>query len=129
MFTAMAISHSMTTVLKSFETLQLSTLVLSGLPKFEVRGEDIINQVIEVVSLDEPLALVARVHGCPAELILRSLPLHEAPDRLPHYWYRFHVWPKEQQLSRFVDLNPLMEELTCKYTGSIGTMDAHTPSI
>ena len=95
MFTAMAISHFLTTVLKLFETLQLSTLLLSGLPKFEVRGENIINQVVEVVSLDEPLALVAGVHGCPAELILRSLPLHEAPDRLPHYWYWLHVWPKE----------------------------------
>ena len=65
-----------------------------GLPKFEVGGEDIINQVVEVVSLDESLALVTRVHGCPAELVLRCLPLHEAPDRLPHYWYRLHVWPK-----------------------------------
>ena len=97
-----------------------------GLPKFEVRGEDIINQVVKVVSLDEPLALVARVHGCPAELILRSLPLHEAPDRLPHYWYRFHVRPKEQQLSRLVNLNPLTEELTCKYTEDIGTTDAQS---
>ena len=95
MFTAMAISHFLTTVFKSFKTLQLSTLLLSGLPKFEVRGEDIINQVVEVVSLDEPLALVAGVHGCPAELILRSLPLHEAPDRLPHYWYRLYIWSKE----------------------------------
>ena len=65
-----------------------------GLPKFEVRREDIINQVIKVVSLDEPLALVARVHGCPAELVLRHSPLHEALDRLPHHWYRLHVWPK-----------------------------------
>ena len=91
----MAISHFLTTVFKSFKTLQLSTLLLSGLPKFEVRGEDIINQVIEVVSLDEPLALVARIHGCPAELILRSLPLHEAPNRLSHYWYRLYIWSKE----------------------------------
>ena len=91
----MATSHFLTIVLKLFKPLQLSTLLLSGVPKFEVREEDIINQVIEVVSLDEPLALVAGVHGCPAELILRSLPLHEAPDRLPHYWYRLHVWPKE----------------------------------
>ena len=97
-----------------------------GLPKFKVRGEDIINQVVKVVSLDEPLALVARVHGHPAELIFGSLPLHEAPNRLPHYWYRLHVWPKEQQLSRLVNLNPLTEELTCKYTGDIGTTDAQS---
>ena len=86
-----------------------------GLPEFEVGGEDIINQVIEVVSLDESLALVAGVHGCPAELVLRRLPLHKTPDRLPHYWYRLHVWPKKQQLSRLVNFNPLTEELTCKY--------------
>ena len=96
MLKAMAISipHYLTTVFKLFKALQLSTLFLMGLPKFEVRREDIINQVIKVVSLDEPLALVARVHGCPAELVLRRFPLHEAPDRLPHYWYRPHVWPK-----------------------------------
>ena len=69
-------------------------LLLIGLPKFEIGGEDIINQIIKVVSLDEPLALVARVQGCPAELVLRHLPLHETPDRLSHYWYWFHVWPK-----------------------------------
>ena len=65
-----------------------------GLPEFEVGGEDVINQVVKVVSLDESLALVARVHGCPAELVLRHFPLHEAPDGLPHHWYRLHVWPK-----------------------------------
>ena len=97
-----------------------------GLPKFKVRREDIINQVIEVVSLDEPLALVAGIHGHPAKLVLRSLPLHEAPDRLPHYWYWLHIWPKEQQPSRLVNLNPLTEELTCKYIGDIGTMDAQS---
>ena len=68
-------------------------LLLIGLPKFEIGGEDIINQIIKVVSLDEPLALVARVQGYPAELVLRHLPLHETPDRLSHYWYWFHVWP------------------------------------
>ena len=82
------------------------------------------------MSLDaESFALVAGVHGCPAELILRSLPLHEAPDRLPHYWYWLHIWPKEQQPSRLVNLNPLTEELTCKYIGDIGdigTMDAQS---
>ena len=97
-----------------FKTLQISTLLLMGLPKFEVGGEDVINQVVEVVSLDESLALVAGVHGCPAELVLRCLPLHKTPDRLPHYWYRLHVWPKKQQLSRLVNFNPLTEELTCK---------------
>ena len=85
------------------------------MPKIEVRREEIINQVVEGVSLDESLALVAGVHGCPAELVLRHLPLHEAPDRLPHYWYRLHVWPKKQQLSRLVNFNPLTEELTCMY--------------
>ena len=115
----MSVSQFLTTVLKLFKTLQLSTLLLSRLPKFEVRGEDIINQVVEVVSLDEPLALVAGVHGHPAELILRSLPLHEAPDRLPHYWYRLHVWSKEQKLSRLVNFNPLTEELTCQYLSTL----------
>ena len=83
------------------------------LAKLEVRGEDIVNYVVKVVSLDEPLALIARVHGCPAELIVRGLPLHEAPDRLPHDWHWVHVWPKQQQLSRLINLNPLTEELTC----------------
>ena len=82
--------------------------------ELEVRREDIINQVVKVVSLDEPLALVARVRGCPEELIIRSLPLHEAPDRLPHDWHWVHVWPKQQQqLSRLINVYPLMEELNC----------------
>ena len=81
--------------------------------ELEVRGEDIVNQIVKVVSLDEPLSLIARVHGCPAELIIRSLPLHEAPDRLPHDWHWVHFWPKQQQLSRLINLDPLTEELTC----------------
>ena len=86
-----------------------------GLPEFEVGGEDIINQVVEVVSLDESLALVAGVHGCPAELVLRRLPLHETPDRLPHYRYRLHVWPKySSSTSRLINLNHFMKELTCE---------------
>ena len=108
----MTIPHYLTTVFKLF-------LLLIGLPKFEIGEEDIINQVIKVVSLDEPLALVARVHGCPAELVLRRFPLHEAPDRLPHYWYWLHVWSKKQQPSRFINFNPLMEELTCKYLSTL----------
>ena len=79
--------------------------------RFEVRGHDIIDEIVEVGSIDEPLSLVARVHGSPAELVITSLSLHEAPHRTTHHRNRLLVW-HDQDLSHFVHLNALTEELT-----------------
>ena len=43
------------------------------------------------MSLNEPLALVARIHGDPAELIPGRVTLHEVPDGLAHDGHWFHV--------------------------------------
>ena len=82
-----------------------------SLLEFEICGHDIIDEIVEVGSIDEPLSLVARVHGSPAELVITSLSLHEAPHRTTHHRNRLLVW-HDQDLSHFVHLNALTEELT-----------------
>ena len=81
--------------------------------RFEVRGHDIIDEIVEVGSIDEPLSLVARVHGSPAELVITSLSLHEAPHRTTHHRNRLLV-RHDQDLSRLINVHSLTEKLTCK---------------
>ena len=81
--------------------------------KLEVSGQDIIHQVVKVGSIDESLSLVAWVHGSPAKLFIGHLSLHEAPHRTTHHWDRLFVW-HDQELTNFINLNSLAEELTCK---------------
>ena len=59
------------------------------LHEFEVSGEDVIHEVVKVGSINQPLPLIAWVHGSPAELVISRLTLHEAPHRATHYRYRF----------------------------------------
>ena len=82
-----------------------------SLLELEVCGHDIIDQIIEVGSINEALSLVARVHGSPAELVIRSLSLHEAPHRTTHHRNRLLVW-HDKDLTNLVHLNTLAEELT-----------------
>ena len=82
-----------------------------SLLELEICGHDIINEIVEVGSIDEPLSLVARVHGSPAELVIRSLSLHEAPHRTTHHRNRLLV-RHDEDLTNFVHLNTLSEELT-----------------
>ena len=80
--------------------------------RLEVCGHDIIDQIIEVGSIDEALSLVARVHGSPAELVIRSLSLHEAPHRTTHHRNRLLV-RHDEDLSCLVYVHSLAEKLTC----------------
>ena len=82
-----------------------------SLLELEICGHDIINEIVEVGAIDEPLSLVARVHGSPAELVIRSLSLHEAPHRTTHHRNRLLV-RHDKDLTNFVHLNTLAEELT-----------------
>ena len=60
--------------------------------KFEIVRKHIVDDIVEVVSLDELLSLVAWVHGHPAKLILLLFSLHEVPHRLPHHGNWLHAW-------------------------------------
>ena len=82
-----------------------------SLLELEICGHDIIDKIVEVGSIDEPLSLVARIHGSPAELVIMSLSLHEAPHRTTHHRNRLLVW-HDEDLTNFVHLNTLTEELT-----------------
>ena len=59
--------------------------LLLSLLEFEVSGEDVIHEVVKVGSINQPLSLVAWVHGSPAELVVSHLTLHEAPHRATHH--------------------------------------------
>ena len=81
--------------------------------RFEVRRHDIIDKIVKVGTINEPLSLVARVHGSPAELVIRSLSLHEAPHRTTHHRNRLLVW-HDEKLSCLINVHSLAKELTCK---------------
>lgn len=71
-----------------------------------------VHQVVQVVALDEPLPLVARVHGHPAQLVLGRLPLHEVPDWLTHHRHRLQVGTGQlQETTGLVHLHTISEEL------------------
>ena len=86
--------------------------ILLDLLVLVLAGHDIIDEVIIVDSVNQPLSLVAGVHGGPAELVITSLPLHETPDRAMHDGNGLFVG-HDQDLTDLVDLNTLAEELTC----------------
>ena len=80
--------------------------------ELEVIREDVIDEVVKVVTLDEPLALVARVLGLPAQLVVGLLTFHEMPHWSAHHW-DWTLVGKEEQLAGLVYLNSVTEELTC----------------
>ena len=93
--------------------------ILLSFIKFEFCREHVIHQIVKVFSIDEPLSLVAWVHGGPAELVVSHLPLHEAPHRTAHHRYGVLVG-HDQDFAHLVDLNSLAEELACgRVTGTI----------
>ena len=57
--------------------------IVLSLLEFEVSGEDVIHEVVKVGSINQPLALIAWVHGSPTELVIDHLTFHEAP----YQWY------------------------------------------
>ncbi len=71
------------------------------------------------MSFDQPLALVARVHGYPAQLVVWHLPLHEVPHLLSHHRDWVEVG-QEEELACLVNLISSTEELSCgkKWNGS-----------
>lgn len=83
--------------------------------ELEIRGEDVIHQVVQVAALNQPLALIARVHGLPAQLVLWVwyVSLHEVPDRMSHHWHWVHGG-EEKQLASLINLNTTVQELTCE---------------
>ncbi len=76
--------------------------------------EDILDSVVPITTVNQPLSLVARVHGGPAELVVKHLPLHETPDRTTHHGHWLLRW-KDQDLTNFINFNPFAEELACIY--------------
>ena len=75
---------------QGFKSNILSIIILQCVSSFcrfelEASGQHVIDKVVQVVSLDELLPLVARVHGHPAQLVIGYLPLHEVPHWLPHH--------------------------------------------
>ena len=72
--------------------------------------QHIIHEVVQVGPIDEPVSLVARVHGGPAELVVGSLSLHEAPHGTTHHGDWLLAW-QQQDLAHLVNLNALTEEL------------------
>jgi len=87
----------------------LHSTVISNL---EVSGEDVIHEVIKVGSINQPLSLVAWVHGSPAELVIRNLMLHEAPHRATHHRH-WLLARQDQYLTHCINLNSLPKELAC----------------
>ena len=81
--------------------------------EFKVGGEHIIDQVVKVGAINQPLSLVAWVHGGPAELVIRQFPLHEAPHWSAHHRHRLLVG-HDQDLTDLIKFNSLAEELACK---------------
>ena len=80
--------------------------------KFVLFREQIIDDIIEVVSLDELLSLVAWVHGHPAKLILLLFSLHEVPHRLPHHGNWLHAW-EQQETTGLINFNSRPKKLSC----------------
>ena len=80
--------------------------------KLEIFGEHIIDNIVEVVSFNELLPLVAWVHGHPAELVAGLVSFHEVPDWLPHHRHWLHS-RKEEKTTRIVYLDSRPKELTC----------------
>jgi len=80
--------------------------------EFEISGENVIHKVVKVGPINQPLSLVAWVHGSPAELIIRYLTIHEAPHRATHHRHWF-LARQYQDLTHCINLNSLPEELAC----------------
>ena len=89
--------------------------------EFKLCGEDIIHQVVKVGAINQPLSLVAWVHGGPAKLVISHLSLHEAPHRSTHYRYRFLAW-EDQELAYLIKCHLLTEELTCEVGPDVETV-------
>ena len=85
--------------------------IVLSLLEFEVSGEDVIHEVVKVGSINQPLALIAWVHGSPTELVIDHLTFHEAPHRATHHRHWF-LARQDQDLTHCINLNSLPEELT-----------------
>ena len=86
---------------------------LQLLLEVKVGGEHIIDKVVKVGAINQPFSLVARVHGGPAELVIRQFPLHEAPHWSAHHRHGLLVG-HNQDLADLIKFNSLAEELACK---------------
>ena len=78
--------------------------------EIEAFGEHIIDNIVQIVSFNELLSLVAWVHGRPTELMIFLVSLHEVPNWLPHHSHWLHAG-KEKETSCLIDLDSRSEEL------------------
>ena len=92
-------------------------LYLLSFLELEVSGEDIIHKVVKVGSIDQPLSLVAWVHGSPAELVISHLTLHEAPHRATHHRNWLLPW-QDEDFTGLINLHSPPEELACRWKKS-----------
>ena len=79
--------------------------------KLEAGRKNIVDHVIQIMPIDEVVALVTGVHGNPAELVATDVVFHVSPNRFSHDWDWFLPWQMEQ-LSSCVYFYSLPEELT-----------------
>ena len=90
----------------------MTYLCLLLLLELKVSGQDIVHEVVKVGSINQPLSLVAWVHGSPAELVISHLTLHEAPHRATHHRHWLLPW-QDEDLTSLINLHSLPEKLTC----------------
>ena len=80
--------------------------------EFEISGENVIHKVVKVGPINQPLSLVAWVHGSPAELVISHLTFHEVPHRATHHRHWF-LARQYQDLTHCINFHSLQEELAC----------------
>ena len=89
-------------------------MVSSEFFELELCGEHVIYKVVKVVSINQALSLVARIHGCPAQCVVTChLSFHEGPQRLALNWYGL-LSREEKNLAHTIQNHTLAEELAYK---------------
>ena len=78
--------------------------------KHKTAVKHMIYYIVLVDTIDQPLSLVAWVHGSPAELVISHLTLHEAPHRATHHRHWLLPW-QDEDLTRLINLHSFPEEL------------------
>ena len=81
--------------------------------KLEISRKNIVDYVIQIMSIDQVLSLVTGVHSNPAELVARDVVLHVCPDRFSHDRNGVFSWQEEESAS-CVNFNTLTEKLACR---------------
>ncbi len=91
----------------------VSSTVLVLFLEREVSCKNVIHNIVKVGAINQPLSLVAWVHGSPAELVIRHLPLHEAPNRATHHSH-WLLPGQDQKLPNLIKRDSLTEKRGCE---------------